>query len=90
MAQTIQDVLNAVTAVDAKVTEVAGKIEDLSGDFDAAVKTLQDAIAAGGDTTPAVEALAALATKLGDASDKLSAIDVKAETVSGKPTPPTA
>lgn len=87
MAQTLQDVLDGVTVVAGKVSEIATKVADLSTDIDEAVAKLQADIAAGGDMTPAVEALAALATQLGTASDALTAIDVKAEAISGKPTP---
>lgn len=101
MAQNMADVQAAITAVDGKVDEVAGKIgdiafklSDLSMDFDAAIKKLREAISADTDTAPAVEALGALGTKLSSASEALTAasdslaeIDVKAETISGNPTP---
>lgn len=88
MGQTLADVQAAITAVDAKVDGVAGQVADLATDFDEAVKKLQEDIQAGADLTPAVEALGALSTKLDSAAEALSAIDVKAETISGKPTPP--
>lgn len=87
MAQNLQDVLDAVTAVDTKVDGIATQLVDLSSDFDAAIEKLQADIAAGADTAPAVAALATLGTKLTSVSDALSAIDVKAETISGTPTP---
>lgn len=87
MALTMADVQAAIIAVDAKVDEVATKVADLASDIDAAIAKLQADMDAGTDTAPAVEALAALSTKLGAVSESLSAIDVKAETTSGKPTP---
>lgn len=87
MAQTLQDLQDAITAVDAKVDGISSQLTDLSADFDAAVAKLQADIAAGVDLTPAVTALAALQAKLQTVSTSLSDIDVKAETISGKPTP---
>lgn len=87
MAQNQDDLNSAIGAVGEKVNLIGVQIADLSTDIDAAIAKLQADIAAGNDTTPAVSALAALSTQLGTASDALKAIDVKAETVSGNPTP---
>ena len=87
MAQTLADVLASITVVDGKIDALATQLTDLSNDFDAAVAKLEADIAAGVDTTPAVTALGALADKLGTVSAAIAAIDLKAETVSGTPTP---
>lgn len=88
MAQTVTDLNAKIAAVDAKIDGVSTQLTDLAGDFDAAVKKLQDDIANGQDLTPSVTALSALSDKLDAASGALAAIDVKAETISGVPTPP--
>ena len=87
MAATVQDLQDAITAIGTQVDDVATKLTDFAADFAAAIKKLQDAIAAGANLDPAVAALATMAPKLTALATSLSDLDTTAEGITGVPTP---
>lgn len=87
MAQTMQDLQDQITAQDAAITKLEVSLTDYATDIKAAIKKLQDDIAAGADTTASVAALASMTGRIDAMVASLAALDADAETVSGQPTP---
>lgn len=87
MAQTMQDLQDAIAALDGKIAEIETTLTDFAVDFAAAIAKLQADITAGVDTTASVSALAALATRADTLAASLKGLDSTAEGVSGVPTP---
>lgn len=80
---------SAIETLSGGISGISDGIADLAGDFAAAVKKLQDQIAAGSvDLGPSVAALATLSEKATAISDSIKALDTQAEEISGVVTPP--
>lgn len=87
MAQTMQDLQDALTAQSGKIDGLAAQLVDFATDFNAAIAKLQSDIAAGGDATASVAAVAAMSTKIDAMAASLKTLDTSAEELSGKSTP---
>lgn len=86
---TKEELESSIETLSTGITGISDGLADLATDFDAAVKKLQDQIAAGQvDLGPSVAALVALSEKTTQIADAIKSLDAKAEEISGQPTPP--
>lgn len=87
MAQTMQDLQDAISAQEQKIGELETTLTDFSVDIKAAIAKLQADIAAGQDTSASVSALVALGDRTDAMIAALKTLDGEAEGISGNPTP---
>lgn len=87
MAATVQDLQDAIATIGTQIDGIATKLVDFAADFAAAIKKLQDDVAAGANLDAAVASLAAMSPKLSALASTLSDLDTTAENISGNPTP---